>query len=442
MASGTIRFGVSDRLTLEGHVETGAELLNAGIGAAFALGHRGVASLAIAGAGGGGSFGYQLAGAVDLAAGNIRLHGAIQRAFGDYQDIASITAGGCASAPAPCLTGPLRARDQLVVSLPIRDNIAALALSYTNVEFDGGDRSRLVGLSVTRSLAHNGSLFATMFADLDDVSTFGVAAGFSMSLGRDQHLSVSVGESPAGPSVATSLAWSTGDDRFDWRLRDVEGANSSRQASLFFEPDIARVQLGIGQTDSGIQGIVRVEGAAVLAGGGFFMTAPIRDAFAVVDVGLPGVPVLYENRDAGETNGRGKLLIPNVRSYRANHIAIDPTELPIDTRVGRTDLTVVPAYGGVVVAEFDVEEGAMAALIVLRDARGAFVAVGSMGSLNGGREDFVVGYDGMAYLTLLAAANSIVVDLPDGSRCQAEFAFAPSAGAQAIIPVLCTAASL
>jgi outer membrane usher protein len=65
-----------------------------------------------------------------------------------------------------------------------------------------------------------------------------------------------------------------------------------------------------------------------------------------------------------------------------------------------------------------------------------------MGSLNGGREDFVVGYDGMAYLTRLAAANSIVVDLPDGSRCRAEFAFAPSAGAQAIIPVRCTAASL
>jgi outer membrane usher protein len=437
MTSGTVRYGVSDRLTLEGHIEAGAALLNVGVGAAFSVGHRGVASLAIAGAGGGSSYGVQLAGAVDLVLGSLRIHGAIQRTFGDYQDIASIAAGGCPPAPAPCLADPLRARDQFVLSLPIRDNVAALALSFTNVEFEGGDRSRLVGLTVSRSLARNGSLFATMFADLADVSVFGVAAGFSLALGPDRHLSVNLDESPAGPSVATSLAWSTGDDRFEWRLRDVEGANRSRQATLFFEPDIARIQLGVGQTDGGFQGIARIEGAVVLAGGGFFMTAPIRDGFAVVDVGVPGVPVLFENREAGETNRQGILLIPDVRSYRSNHIAIDPTALPIDTRVGRTDVTVVPANGGMVVAAFDVEERAMAALIVLHDERGDFVAVGSMGSLNGGREDFVVGYDGVAYLTRLAAANSIVVDLPDGHRCQAEFAFAPEAGAQTHIPVLC-----
>ncbi len=439
MASGTVRYGLNDRLTLEGHFEAGAALLNGGIGAAFTLGHRGVASLAVAGAGGGGGFGVQLAGAVDLAAGRFRFHGAIQRTFGDYQDIASTAGGTCAPAPAPCFTDPLRARDQLVLSLPIRDNIAALALSYTNVEFDGGDRSRVVGLSLTRSLAGSGSLFATMFADLDDDSMFGVAAGFSIALGRDQHLSVSVDESPAGPSVATTLAWSTGDDRLDWRLRDIEGTNSSRQATLFFEPDIARVQLGVGQAPGGFQGIARIEGAVVFAGGSFFMTAPTRDAFAVVDVGVPGVPVLYENRDAGETNRRGTLLIPNVRSYRANHIAIDPAALPIDTRVGRTDLTVVPADGGAVVARFDVEEAAMAAVIVLRDERGDFVAAGSIGSLNGGRQDFVVGYDGIAYLTRLAAANIIVVDLADGGRCHADFAFAPAPGSQVNIPVRCMA---
>ena len=46
----------------------------------------------------------------------------------------------------------------------------------------------------------------------------------------------------------------------------------------------------------------------------------------IVDInGVPGVRILSENREYGRTESDGRLLVPDLRSYDINHIAIDPS---------------------------------------------------------------------------------------------------------------------
>jgi outer membrane usher protein len=85
------------------------------------------------------------------------------------------------------------------------------------------------------------------------------------------------------------------------------------------------------------------------------------------------------------------------------------------------------------VLKFGVSEAAQAALVTLVDASGTPLEAGLSGRLDGGAEDFVVGYDGQAYIKGLARQNSVLVDRGDGSSCRANFPFEAVRGRQVTI---------
>ena len=80
--------------------------------------------------------------------------------------------------------------------------------------------------------------------------------------------------------------------------------------------------------------------------------------------------------------------------------------------------------------DFGVKANAAAALIVLSHA-GNFLPVGSIGKSDGG-EEFVVGYDGQAFLTQLAPHNTVTITTSAG-QCTAAFDYAPSPDEQVLI---------
>jgi outer membrane usher protein len=387
-----------------------------------------------------GHFGYQLAGMIQLSGPGFHFHASTQRSFGDFRDIASVTANpNCGVSLPPCSAAPLDARDQVVLSVPIGDRGAALSLSYTRVQFAVDDLSRLVGVSLTKRIASDGSLFATAFADLEDGRGLGAFVGFTIPLGQNHQTSVSATESSSGLAVTATLAGSARDGGMRWQVRDTEGADPNRSATFGFGSPVGGIAFGVTQGDGGFRAFAQVDGAIVLTRAGFFLAPRIDDAFAVVDVGFGGVPVFHENRLVGDTNSRGRLLVTGLRSYQGNTIAIDPTNLPVDATVGWTNVTVVPEDRAGVVVRFEVEAGTGTAIVTLRDELGALVAIGSIGRLNDLSDSVIIGYDGMAYLTRLAAQNRLVVQQPGGSSCVAEFPFIPMPGMQAQIQLVCRA---
>lgn len=147
-------------------------------------------------------------------------------------------------------------------------------------------------------------------------------------------------------------------------------------------------------------------------------------AFAMVDAGLPNVPVLLENRPVGVTAPDGKLLVERLRPWQANRVSIDTTKLPVDVVVdGLDERFAVPRQGQGAQVAFDVHrttalEGVLQAdgqpiaagtRLTWLDARGQTLATG------------VVGNDGAFWVEATGLAiDRVRVDTPQGP-CQARF---------------------
>jgi len=176
-----------------------------------------------------------------------------------------------------------------------------------------------------------------------------------------------------------------------------------------------------------------VQGAFSFADGGLFASNTINDSFAVVDTnGVGHIRVLDENREVGKTDSAGRLLVPDLRSFDVNHLAIEPTDVPVDTTVPFTTRDVRPQDRSGVVVRFPLHTS-HGALLHLVDASGRSVPVGSTATLESTGAVVPVGYDGAAYVQDLSRHNRLVVERPDGQRCEVVFDYRAVLGQ---IPVL------
>lgn len=438
MAVATARYGVTNWLTLEGHFEGGLELLNGGLGAAFPLGSFGVASIAGAGSSHEGETGLLLNGSVELSYGDYTLFARLQHSFGNYEDIASISADDELSEVfdpnSSLIFSPRVPRNlaQITLSMPGPFERGNFNFSYTQLDLDRGDNSKIAGVSYIQPVFKNSSFYATAFTDFERSDSFGIYAGLTIPLGHDINVSTGYEQTSDGPGAFVDVAKSERleEGSYGWRLRTREGNVPDRSASASYRGRYARVEGTVQQIDDAVRVNTQIDGAIATAGGGVFATNRIDDAFAVVDVGAPDVDVSFENRPAGRTNRSGRLLVPNLRSYEPNTVAIDPLNLPVDASIGSTRNIVVPADRSGVVVDFKVAEATASALVSLVDPEGKVLEAGLSGRVEGAQETFVVGYDGEAYIPALGASNRITVDLLDGSTCEAVFNYRPQPGSQ------------
>ncbi|MBB6487884.1 outer membrane usher protein [Rhizobium lusitanum] len=437
MGVATARYGLTDWLTLEGHFEGGVDLLNGGVGAAFPLGGWGVASVAGAASKSSDRSGSLANASLELSYDRWALYARVQRAFDDYDDIASVsakpttsTAGGLAILSA----GVPRAIDQVTLSVPTPLDLSSLNLSYTRLESADGTKSKIASLSYNQTFKHT-TFYATAFTDLEERGNFGVFAGLSIPFGSNITANTGVQSGPDGLGLVADVSKSMQQENgsFGWRLRTSEGQNTNREAALSYRAPFGQIEAGVQQQDRDARAMLRLDGAIAAAGGGVFATNRIDDAFAIVDVGAPDVEVQQQNRPVGKTSQSGRILVPNLNSYEPNTVSIDPKNLPVDADVPATKEIVVPADRSGVVVKFGVAEAPQAALVTIVDKNGAFLPAGLSGRLQGASEDFVIGYDGQAYIRGLHARNSIEVSFEDGTKCHGDFPYKPQRGEQVVI---------
>ena len=462
VGSATLRRGIYDWLTIEGHAEGGSRLVNGGGAAVVRLGATGVVSAALATSYQSGNTGFQSYLAYETVFRDIRINGSSQRTFGPYDDLASVTARAQPvsldtpfgfSGFLPRLsqnittssillgedTRPPKQLDRISVGLPplFFDVKSSLSTSFVNLVHASGTKSKIASVSWSRPLSDNTSVFATAFSDFGDQRNTGVFAGLSMRFGDVSTMSsVSTNNGSINGSFEAVKPLQEKPDSYGWRIRDTEGATPYRLAEVSYRPSFARLTTSVNNSPTGTNATAEVDGAIATLGRGVFFSNRIDDAFAVVDAGAPDVDVLYENRPAGRTNAQGQLLLPRLRSYQKNKIAIDARDLPVDAEAPATQNVVAPGDRSGIVVSFEVKTNIKAAVVVLKDKAGKLMAPGTTGKLEGG-DEFVVGYDGRAYIKGLVAENTVVIS--DGtSECRASFPFAAKTNAQIVIgPVTC-----
>ena len=460
VGSASLRYGVFDWLTLAGHVELGAGLLNGSAGIIARTGSFGVASGAISASRFAGASGFQSYLSYETQFLGINLRASSQMTFGYYDDLASATARLAANtltdpfgiqswnnisasiaaiAPSFLISArPPKAFNSISLGIPLPLDRATLSANYIQ-SIDGyGVHSNIISATLSLGLPYETSLFATGFVDPGDNKNQGFLVGLSMPLGgsvtADTSISGGTGGTTINVDAAKPLDQKPGS--FGWRIRDSEGNAPQRSAAVSYRSDYARADAGVTQDRNGAIATAELDGAVVTMGGGVFFANRIDDAFAVVETGVPGVEVFSENRPVGTTDSHGRLLVANLRSYQKNKLSIDVRKLPVDAGISKTNSIVVPADRAGVQVNFAVQTDARPAIVVLQAPDGKPIPAGSHGQLEGG-EDFVVGYDGEAYIKGLGPENKVHISTVD-RECNAAFAYSPHPNEQVIIsPVVC-----
>lgn len=461
-ASGSLRRGVTDWLTLETHAESTSQLMTAGVGVATRVGHLGTASVAVAGSSGRGSptpvpaavktgaSGGLISASVERSTSKYSLGFSLNLASAGYRDVAATlgtpvpTTQARASVSMPLGdfarygTAAVSYLEQRVrATSQIADIYSSPAFGYHPVDYSGSSYSMLMA-NYSLSFQERYTFYAVGYKDIGRAHTAGILFGISVYLGDFTQAGASAGSDSGRSNYTASIQRNSSNTQdYSYSVMDREGFQPRRTATADYRDKRADLTVGIDQTAGTIYKRAGVSGSIVLMDGSLKMSDQIDNSFAVVKTGTTGqIPVYFENRYAGATDSDGSLLLPDLRSYQRNQISIDVKELPPDVQVGATRKVVRPPDRSGVVVEFNVKASG-AAVLKLVDSAGAAIPIGSVVRVEGS-EPAPVGYGGEAFVTDLHPSNRTVVTLPNGKECTLKFDFVPAPGEIPLIgPLKC-----
>lgn len=433
VGSGTARYGLSDRSTLEAQAQAGGGVALAGGGGAWLLGERaGVVSASLAASHSGAGTGRQAVVGYQWTAQPYSVSINSQRRSTGWRDIAS-------------RFETRHALDQDSVYAGYSSFLGQLGVIYVRQSYDSGDPQRFLTLSWSRQFG-DATLSLNVVKDL--VSNSAYQAQLALYLPLDQRRSVSVTAARQGDRTNLAVDASQSVDGsaggWGWRLQAAAGSGPARsQAEVTQMGNLGQWRAGVsGGSSEATTGYAGASGSAVWMGGGLKPMRQVDDAFALVTTsGVPDVPVRLENRVVGRTDSHGLLLIPQLNAYQRNKVAIDTLDLPADMRVESTTAEAVPESRSGTLVAFKLRRIA-AVQLTLRDEAGTPLPVGSNVTLEpvGGAAPAAttsVGYDGLVYLEDPPAGTLLRVEREGGGTCAATLPAVPGTGWIDLGPLTC-----
>ncbi|WP_051294069.1 fimbria/pilus outer membrane usher protein [Pseudoduganella violaceinigra] len=410
LASASVRYGLNNSLTLEGHAEAGPGTTLSGGSALLALGGAGVLNASMAASNGGGrqgGLGYQYLSrrfSVDLQT---------LRATATLRDLARID-----GALPPRRTD----RASLTVALGAGSSASASYIAYDTPQ---ARPARIASLSWSSYLWRSLFLTVSGFKDYKERGNKALSFSLSTSFGERTSASVSAGRQNGTRQRAFSLVrppdfdggagWSLqqgGIGNTTYRQAQVQYLGRYGQASAIFQRS--------GQADNMA---LELAGAIVGMDGTLAAARSVGAGFALVSTGLEGVTVMHENRMLGRTDSGGYLLVPNLSPYAGNRIALDVTQIAADVNVGNSEATVAPRSLSGLLLRFPMSRY-QAASIVLTDAAGSFLPPGTPVRHIESGATTIVGYDGVVFIDGLRDENRIEAGNGE-TLCRASFHYRP-----------------
>lgn len=431
--SGSLRYGLTDSLTLESHAEAGAGLKLGGVGATVGLGLMGTLTGSVSQSNGIGngqqySLGYSY----------------YARRFGITAQRIQRTSGYADLSVAHALDndlagGPLsKILDQLTFSFN-PEGLGSFGVGYFASEEQGGQRTRLLNLSWSRTLWGNASFYLALNRQLDDGSH---AIQAQVVIPFDLHATLTTGierGSDGNQRVRANYSRNApSDGGLGWNLGYAGGDGEYRQADLTWRARHAQVQAGVYQNDGLTTQWGGVSGSLVAMQGQMFASNRIDDAFVLVSTdGYADVPVRYEHQLLGNTDSAGYLLVPWVPSYYPGQYEVDLLNLPSNLQLGETQKRIAVHQGSGALLAFPMQMS-LSASIQLVDGQGQPLPRGTQVRHSPSDQRTYVGWDGQVYFENLAQDNQLEATLADGSRCSSRFTLDDTALEMAVIgPLAC-----
>jgi outer membrane usher protein len=434
--SAIYRRGLTRKFTVEGSFEDTPGAAMGGAGGVFQVGHLGVVNFAAAASSGSGttsgqySMGAQRIGRVFSVGASAIIAGR------NYRDVAA-------------MNGAAVARKQLYGSTSLfLKRFGSVGIAYAGLDQDNSPNPIPPGsrtaqhskvFSANYSLqVHHMSIYANEYQYFSSTGGHsGLQVGITIPFGRRSSVTVSATSDGSGQVQAKKSAPQIGDWGYDAYVSAGDSTYEFAQGQ--YKSRVGLFTAGIDESDGQTTLRLESQGALSFIDKALFPSNWVYDSFAIVDTSpIPRVHVLQENRGVGSTNSSGRLLVPDMRSFELNHIAIDPTDIPGDATVDVAARAIRPRDLSGVVFKFPIKFS-HAALLQLIDEAGAPMPLGSTVTLRSTGAAAPVGFDGDAYVEDLSPHNELTVERPNGRRCAVAFDYQPLPGEIPLIgPLRCT----
>jgi outer membrane usher protein len=205
-----------------------------------------------------------------------------------------------------------------------------------------------------------------------------------------------------------------------YRVEATGGAAREGRGEVVWQGQGARLEGAVERSDLGGAGRVTLSGAVVAMRGDLFLTRPLHDGFALVEVpGVAGVRASLEGEPIGRTDRRGRLLVPDLVPHHANRLAIRAADVPLDHDLGAVERLVAPPRRGAALVVFDVRRvRPVTGRLTLGAGPGAAAPAYGELRVSGAEADVSpVGADGRFYLTRLSPGRHAAVVVHEGGTC-------------------------
>ncbi|WP_232429000.1 fimbria/pilus outer membrane usher protein [Burkholderia ubonensis] len=389
-ASTTHRIGVTDRLTGEIHAEAEASRQNLGVGGVVLAGPLGVVNASAAASRSADGPGALAAIGVESQSGLVDIGAHAQWTTPHFAQI-----GLDPGTPAP----------KLLTSFNIgvgMGRFGSLGLAHVFVDDRDNNKVQLLSLSYSVQLGRFG--FANVSVSKPLGGSGATTVGVAWTIPIDNRASASFamthqqGATDVRAQVQRSLPVGEG---FGYSVQagnnaqDASETLQTRTGTYSVEAASYRGRAGVRANAAG--GVAFVDGAARLS-------RHITDSFALVKVpSFAIVGILADNQLVAHTDASG---VARLRAYESNPISIEQADLPFDAKIGTLKLDAVPYFRSGMALEFPVSRS-RGAVLTLDLENGAHLPAGAIVTVDGQKEAFPVGHDGVVYLTGLSEQNRL-----------------------------------
>ena len=424
-ASGTWRYGVSNRFTVETHAEATKGLSNAGVGGTWLLGRAGgILFASLAGSQSQGQDGAQYSTSYSWNNSHFNIGVSATGTKGAYRDVGSQYGSTLAH------------RSEQISTGYSTQSLGNFGMSYNQVSLADQETTQFASAYWNKSFGRRLSLSANLNQDINDSANSSASIGASFSLDRNISMNSSIQHTDERDVYVADISQSAPNSGgINWRAQarhvidnDLD-SNSSRSdsndglAELSYLGRYGRVQVGVSVNDDNYATYASGTGSLVMMGGGIFPTRQINSGFAVVSTdGIANVPVLLQNNLTGTTNSRGLLLVSPLNAYQSNKIGIDPMDLTADLRIDKVTIEATPTDRAGTLVNFVITP-VRAASVILIDSSNQPLPLGSQVRqlTNMAVPSTIIGFDGEVYLDTLDDHNVLEIINPSGDICTVSF---------------------
>lgn len=306
-----------------------------------------------------------------------------------------------------------------------KDKLGSLFVNLsTSRMYDGADRSYF-SITHSRPVTRRASLLVIASSrqeeGVEDINEIHLI--LNVNLGWNVHGNVNYKGSSAGnvtnASVRRDLPVGTGFG-FIGELTELEG-RVDKVAGASYQNDYGIYGVKYTERSGSDSYNLSMAGGVGYIDGSVFISRPLTDSFTKVNVGdLEGVRIYHYGHEVGETDKKGNLIIPQVRSYHDNRVELEKSDIPLNYNVTKLVqyINPPPRSGSLLYFEAGKVQALMGRVYTFVNGEKVPIATSpfTVTLKDGSVIEGLVGYDGEFYVENVPSGKFIVKVIHEGAE--------------------------